>query len=123
LPRAIGARHFLHCYAARHCRAAWIARKGSTMDLESFRATRKLVTRQEAESLCPYIGDADYGAEYTHVALYDGGFYILKSRSGYYLGIEGDEYLTRDLALLEFVLWLWIEDRVESNKIRGMIWG
>jgi hypothetical protein len=93
------------------------------MSLADFRATRRIVPIAAAIAEHSYIGDVEYPADYTHAALYDGGFYILQSRGGWYLDIEGDEYLTRDLALLEFVLWHWAEAGDHMIDSRNLIWG
>jgi hypothetical protein len=93
------------------------------MSLADFRATRRVIPIADAIAELPFLSDLDFGQEYTYAAIYDGGFYILQSRAGWYLEIEGDEYFTRDVALLEFVLWQWSEDGDHMIDLRAMIWG
>jgi hypothetical protein len=93
------------------------------MSLADFRATRRTVPIADAIAELPFLSDMEFEPEYTHAALYDGGFYILQSRAGWYLEIESDEYFTRDLALLEFVLWQWSEAGGHMIDLRAMIWG
>jgi hypothetical protein len=93
------------------------------MALSDFRATRRIVPIADAIAELPFLADMDIGPEYTHAALYADGFYILQSRAGWYLEIECDEYFTRDLRLLEFVLWQWSEAGDHMIDLRAMIWG
>jgi hypothetical protein len=93
------------------------------MSLAEFRATRRIVPIADAIAELPFLADMDIGPEYTQVAIYQGGFHILQSRAGWYLEIEGDEYFTRDLRLLEFVLWQWVEAGDHMIDLRAMIWG
>jgi len=92
------------------------------MSLAEFRATRRVIPIADAIAELRFLSDLELGPEYTHAAIYDGGFYILQSRAGWYLEIEGDEYLTRDLRLLEFVLWQWADDTPTARETRNIIW-
>lgn len=96
------------------------------MTLAEFRAARRYLTREEAESEAPHIMEMEYDAGWTHVILYSRGEYIMHGRKGFYLHCETDEYESRDLALLEFVLWQWSEDLTdnpEAESLRAQIWG
>ena len=94
------------------------------MTLADFRKSRRVVTLAEAESEMSFLTDIDLAADYTHVCIYDRDAYILQSRRNFYLVLEGDEYESRDLALLEFVLWQWAaEETHELVALRALIWG
>jgi hypothetical protein len=94
------------------------------MTLAEFRKTRQNLPIHTAIELLPFLAEMDLSEEYTHAIVYNEGFYILQSRRGFYLEIESDEYETRDLALLEFLLWQWSEDdNLELTAIRNTIWG
>jgi len=93
------------------------------MTLTDFRATRRIVPIADAIAELPFLADMDIVPNYTHAAIYQGGFYILQSRAGWYLEIECDEYVTRDLRLLEFVLWQWTEENDCLADLRKLIWG
>ena len=94
------------------------------MTLAEFRATRRTMPIAAAIAESPYLEHVAENPEYTHAALYADGAYILQSRRGFYLEIEGDEYKSRDLALLEFVLWQWVASETpDLVALRTMIWG
>lgn len=90
------------------------------MNLQDFRATRQHMTIGKALMLIPSIQDLDLGPEFTHVSIYEGDYFILHSRRGGYLMLETDEYETRDLPVLEFLLWMWAFD--EGQPARELIW-
>lgn len=93
------------------------------MTLVEFRATRRLVTMAQALDQLPFLADLEFGPEWTHVVMYMSGHWILSGPKGYDLTIEGDEYESRDLPLLEFVLWQWAIESPEIETMRQMIWG
>ena len=94
------------------------------MTLAEFRATRRRMPVSAAIAELPYLEHAAENPEYTHAVIYAEGAYILQSRRGFYLEIEGDEYESRDLALLEFVLWQWgASETPDLVALRAMIWG
>jgi hypothetical protein len=93
------------------------------MTLAEYRATRRYMPIEEAIIVNPYLGDLDLDKSFTHAMVYGDGCFILHSRRGFYLMLETDEYESRDLALLEFVLWQWMLDGDEMDSLRAMIWG
>jgi hypothetical protein len=78
---------------------------------------------EEAIIVNPYMGDLDLDESFTHAMVYGDGCLILHSRRGFYLMLETDEYESRDLALLEFVLWQWASEEEGTESLRAMIWG
>jgi len=95
------------------------------MNLVEFRATRQDMPIAEAISKLPFMADMDLSSDYTGASVYAGGTFILHSRRGAYLEIEGDEYESRDTRVLEFVLWQWSQDDSDSDLValRALIWG
>jgi hypothetical protein len=77
----------------------------------------------EAIAAHPHLADIEPDESFTHAMMYGDGCFILHSRRGFYLMLETDEYESRDLALLEFVLWQWASDEAETKSLRAMIWG
>lgn len=92
------------------------------MTLAEFRQSRHIVPIETALQECPHIADLDIDSNFTYAALYSGDCFILQSRRGWYLLCEGDEYESRDLAALEFLLWLWLVPGGQAETMRRMIW-
>ena len=93
------------------------------MTLNEFRATRVSLPLAQAIADHPHIADLDLDESYTSAFFYADGAFILQKRGGLHLLVEGDEYESRDLALLEFVLWQWMTESTDAVSLREMIWG
>lgn len=93
------------------------------MTLTEFRKTRRLVTVAEAKAELPHIADMDFESTWTHCLVYAGGAYILTRNRMHYLDVEGGEYTSTDLPLLEFILWQWLEESDSLDDWRTMVWG
>ena len=91
------------------------------MTLAEFRATRRRLTLPEAQQEFDFLAALDLAPYFVGALIYDDGAYILRKKHAFYLEIEGCEYESDDLPLLEFVLWQWFTP--EQDAIRNMIWG
>ena len=94
------------------------------MTLAEFRASRVSLTLAQCEAAgFTFADDLDLDESYIGAYIYSGGCFILQKRHCLHLLVESDEYESRDLALLEFVLWQWSVDTKEAETARRMIWG